>query len=426
MLMKKSFYNNYICKRENEDVLVFNSKSGAITWMRENLVKKLQENTVDIEEEFIDALYQNGFVIDNDVDEINSTIMMVKQNILNPNPRSIAFVIIPTQACCFKCCYCFESGINSQRASKSVMLDILKYIRQQVELKRSIKILDIKWFGGEPLLCKDYIDSFSKEIINFCSNKGIKYNAGIITNGLLIDKDTLDMFHQNRIKRIQITLDGDEEFYCKYKGASQEQFQKVYKNILMCCSDGIHTTVRFNVSRENQNSVLEVLKKLCSEESFNGNVYPAMIFRDNKDGDFYTPLSLKEFQDFKEKFVNIIHGYGMRYTLAKNHSMPKRLPCGLMKCNNCVIGVNGELYRCEHHVGRKDLVIGNIKDGFYRNCVDMNFLTFDLPDKCKKCKIMPICLSGCVNDRINGVEIDCDVQKKEVYNSVKEVSTTVI
>ena len=75
--------------------------------------------------------------------------------------------------------------------------------------------------------------------------------------------------------------------------------------------------------------------------------------------------------------------------------------CGLFKLHNLTIGPNGELYKCEHHVGQKDRIIGNIAYGYNYNDFMLNFIKNDIRGKCKTCKIFPLCLGGCPAQKLD-------------------------
>ena len=78
----------------------------------------------------------------------------------------------------------------------------------------------------------------------------------------------------------------------------------------------------------------------------------------------------------------------------------------LRKCTTCLsvcapnfcIGPNGELYRCEHFLGLKDKIVGDVFSGRFYTEAETKYLTFTHLDKCLRCSIFPICMGGCMND----------------------------
>ena len=61
---------------------------------------------------------------------------------------------------------------------------------------------------------------------------------------------------------------------------------------------------------------------------------------------------------------------------------------------------------------------GDVINGFYRNELDYMFVLGDLPDKCQKCSIMPICMGGCSSDRILHQKfVNCDYMKRKLVEN---------
>ena len=58
--------------------------------------------------------------------------------------------------------------------------------------KEQLKHLDVSWYGGEPLLATEVIYNLSDRLICLCEKHGIEYNSYMISNGSLLDDETLD------------------------------------------------------------------------------------------------------------------------------------------------------------------------------------------------------------------------------------------
>lgn len=69
--------------------------------------------------------------------------------------------------------------------------------------------------------------------------------------------------------------------------------------------------------------------------------------------------------------------------------------------NNQVIGPNGEIYKCEHHVGQENKIIGDLVHGLNYSDFLMKFIANEPLEQCKSCKIFPICLGGCPAHKID-------------------------
>lgn len=99
------------------------------------------------------------------------------------------------------------------------------------------------------------------------------------------------------------------------------------------------------------------------------------------------------------------------------HLMPKvlRTFCGMENCMQYVIGADGELYKCEHSVGKQNEIVGDISVGPYFSDLEMLFYS-SIPQKCieEVCPFLPMCLGGCANERLHNKHIrDCKQIKEK-------------
>ncbi|MDR0659938.1 MAG: 4Fe-4S cluster-binding domain-containing protein [Prevotellaceae bacterium] len=107
--------------------------------------------------------------------------MLLRHDIAN-----IALTVVPTQACNFKCTYCYESSRPNNYMNKEVADKLVKYI---ASMSDRLDFLQISWYGGEPLLAINQIVSLTKEFekLNIKS-----YMASIVTNGYLLNNRNPD------------------------------------------------------------------------------------------------------------------------------------------------------------------------------------------------------------------------------------------
>ena len=69
------------------------------------------------------------------------------------------------------------------------------------------KFVRIEYFGGEPLLNKNFISKLASEL----NLRKIPFTASITTNATLINENILTLLYQSNVKVFQITIDGVEE-----------------------------------------------------------------------------------------------------------------------------------------------------------------------------------------------------------------------
>lgn len=66
--------------------------------------------------------------------------------------------------------------------------------------------------------------------------------------------------------------------------------------------------------------------------------------------------------------------------------LPKvlRTFCGMENCTQYVIGPDGELYKCEHSVGKPDEIVGDVYTGSYYSYMEMVSILKYQKSVCKK------------------------------------------
>jgi uncharacterized protein len=103
----------------------------------------------------------------------------------------VGITICPTLACNFECPYCFATR-GQGKMSAQVQDDVVALAERMLDASHA-KELTITWFGGEPLLAPDIIESLSERLMALADEKGCGYTAGIITNGYLLTQKIVDL-----------------------------------------------------------------------------------------------------------------------------------------------------------------------------------------------------------------------------------------
>mgnify|MGYP004636298981 CR=1 FL=1 len=424
MKYKKSMYNIFIVTRKNGDALYYNSASGSVSWLNKDIQEAFATNDISqIEgQDYFSALLKNGFVINTEINEYTRYLFKSMEFIMESNSDFVSYTIALTMNCNLKCIYCFESGRNHGSVSADMLDDIYTFITCQIiTLKK--RRLHITWFGGEPLLTYNLLIRLSTKIVLFCEENHVEYDASIITNGILLSEEKIDeLVSIHKIKNIQITLDGDIDFYTKYKKASIAQFNKVIHNIkLLGENNKVNLTLRLNTCEDNKESIINIVEKITANKKFHCYLYAGRMM--NYGLNSFEEMEEKNFFEFEKRINHIASKYPEYMSITQKRLHPKGANCGALSCNTCVIDAMGKLYRCEHHINNPEFIIGDVKKGFYRNDIDSCFLFNNYLSKCKECCVFPICMGGCTSDRlIYKKNVNCEVVYNRVINNVKIIS----
>ena len=162
----------------------------------------------------------------------NVSVGKVGKNILS-GAENATLVFVLTNACNYRCGYCYEN--KSLSASLS-----LSYFRDAFSLDTILKVYEIfcqyngmperiVFFGGEPLIKKDLIYDFVNALIK-TGDKVPKFD--MITNASLLEGEIRD-FVLEYFSAVTFSLDGGKEIHDSYRkdAAGNGTFDSIVENI---------------------------------------------------------------------------------------------------------------------------------------------------------------------------------------------------
>ena len=408
--MKKSMF---VTERlqSNGDCVLFCAETASIIVLNPKALELWNNNQWEQFPNF-EEMVKLKFVISDDEDQlaVQSQIRnFVKES---RSVKTMNFVIAPTLLCNARCSYCFEKNTNKKRMDTNTENAMVKFITSIME-EFNVQRIAIAWFGGEPLLEKKLIRRVSHKLIAKVGENN--YNASITTNGSLIDENTIELFNECKISSVQITLDGVEEQYNRIKNyinPDKFNYQTVIKNIERCCKNGIFVTIRLNISKENYNDVRLVLAELGNkfcEYRKKMHVYVFPIMGNKNDSSLYSYDSPELKEAMGEIYKQLFElGYKTSYKSLGFKVRP--VHCSAFRYHSYSIDPDGNIFRCEHHLGQKEWAVGNVFNGVDENSPKFKYwINSKISKKCENCKILPMCQGGCTIAK--GTNLDtCSIQ----------------
>ena len=377
-------------------------------------------NGVDDNTDYFQILRDNGYIVDSRFDELGKVLFDEKATMLNDEPIGMHYTIAPGLGCNYNCSYCFEKDrkIHTEM-TRDMQIKLCDFIINAAEKNKNLQQIGITWFGGEPLLYMDTISFISTRIMTYCRERGIRYNAGLVTNGRFLDPINAAMLQGFNVTSVQLAIDGTKDYYVRKKGALPEDFDATINNVV-ASSDILPITVRINVS-DNYDEALKLTEYLLTNNKLDGKIqiYIAHV-RDYDEEDMdKEQQSHKRFLSMEKRYFELF-GKGKKYSLESlSYIKPKRrcTTC-LSVCNpNYCIGPEGELYRCEHHFGKTEHIVGTIESGRFYAHDEVYYLKHLHPAKCEECQIFPVCLGGCMNDvKAGKTALSCELFRERLFD----------
>ena len=319
--------------------------------------------------------------------------------------QGISLTICPTMGCNFDCPYCFENHRQS-RMSPEVQDNVIALAERMLDAAGT-KNLRVTWFGGEPLLASDILESLSLRLIELVQKRGGQYTASVITNGYLLTKENIEMLDRVQVKDCQVTIDGlgDTHNATRHLAGGGPTFDRIVDN-LKNHRIPFHVNIRHNVHTGNQSEIDELkafVRQIAAESGNNLSYYLA-------------PVLCSTVADARGKQVRLLCGsvageVGILQEAHRFHSGRGHF-CGAQSLWHVGIDDQGRLYKCWESVDKPKFSFGLAHDWDPKNPLEtanhIDNLTRYLntcgpvPDEeCKECVWLPMCSGGCPNKRLH-------------------------
>jgi len=423
--MYKPSYYNVTTKADDNGHLIYNMVTRALIYLKNVHFKKCtflfdEKHSIPSDHEAIRSLSEVGCIVPKDFDELKYFENKFKESI--SQTKLLAFTIIPTLDCNFKCKYCYQVRRKSE-ISRNVLSNIEKTIRIKLN-EGKVRTIHIDWIGGEPLLEKDKILFFQNRIQKLCSKFDVKFYSSISTNGYLLSKKTIDDLFTAGIKKVNVTLAGDLKNHnlVRSHNKNTDSFQTVYSN-LQKIDSRFTLMLNIDVSAKNYLSIptlLEHIKANSIQAKYAINFNRIESFSANPCGEL--EMSIPEFMQIYFNLLRKVFRCGLPMANNSRFGVNSYSYCGVQLKNNFIVNWDGKTYKCSEFGKLHENSIGNIdKNGFLhfesKELKKWQFNPFH-HEQCRNCNILPYCFGGCSQKRNRGKNF-CPEEKEYLPELLK-------
>ena len=362
--------------------------------------------------DYAEFLVKNYFLVPEDFDEESLVNIMRERQQLPIIPGYLdhpnKFVILTTTRCNARCFYCYE--MNSKNKTHMTIETAEKIAKYIMEVTPKDKLVELNWFGGEPLYNMDVIDIITSRI----GSAGFKYKSSMISNCYLFDEKAVQKAVNHwQLTNVQVTFDGTESVYNNIKNYiykdGESPYYKVIENVKTLLKYGINVSARLNCDHHNAENLEELIKELNHhfKEYGNFSIYVWPLFE----------IGFTRSSEEKEILYNSVtklekmlidYGYPIGH---RAHNGIKGRHCMVDSGDSVVIYPRGDIGMCEHYIDRN--FISHIDNPYEK---DMNIVKswrnyVEYTELCKDCPIYPICLKmkGCPD------EVPCEKFQKNYW-----------
>lgn len=335
--------------------------------------------------------------------------------------------------CNLRCRYCFadEGAYHSEREFMSE-LTAKRAIDFLIENSGNRKVLEVDFFGGEPLMCLETI----KNVVYYAKEKaeavGKKFLFTTTTNALLLNDDAIKFFNEE-MENVVLSLDGRKEVHdaIRKTKSGKGSFDLVIGNIkkFVAARGDKHYYVRGTYTAKNLDFANDVL--FLADNGFDSiSMEPVVTDIDDLQiKEEHIPQILSEYERLCDEYLKRYErGEGFNFfhfnvDLEGGPCLSKRVSaCGAGN-EYFSVAPNGDIYPCHQFVGNEKFKMGNVYEGsldgsirsvFAENCLFTR-------SKCSDCFAKYICSGGCSANNYNFTGdmnepygITCEMMKKRI------------
>lgn len=363
----------------------------------EDLLKNINRGEYSPEDiSVICELLSKRIIISDDMNEMD--YLAYKENQIRYQSDTFHIMILVTNGCNFRCEYCVQEHANVSLTDSSAD-KIISLIRNRA---KQVKRVKITWFGGEPLLQYKRINQMMEDIIEIGEQFNCIIEAGIVSNGFLLNQEMIKRFKKLHVNMMQITLDGDRETHNKrrYLSNGEETYDTVVHNIQILLENEIPVLLRINIDENSYQSATDVLDIIPKE--YRGMVSVSV-------SNFYqTEKKVSPYEIYK-KAIKMGYRYPNRFNVF--------MACQTCLMNGIIVDASGDLIICAN-ADKEDKKLGFIDaDGNIRiqnSAVYYKLKTVSALQNpaCKECEQLPFCIGTCKygryknNDKCIGMKND--------------------
>lgn len=289
--------------------------------------------------------------------------------------------------------------------SDGVAEQIIAFVGRQAP---HLSSLSVEWYGGEPLLCLDRIQSLTAGLKGVLT-KDCKYSAAMVTNGYFLTADVAETLKNCDVRQVQVTIDGSKKDHDSRRipANGSPTYELILQNV-EDCADIINISIRVNVDKSNigaADELLDQLEKRGLKNKVGFYLAPVDDINETCTNDIHC-MTMREFSEEEVAFCRSAVARGFSVVPARGFSPSI---CGAVTANSYVIDPLGDLYKCWDEIGDIDRKVGSVMEGgsiVRRNLV--RWLNYEPTSKeCLACNVFPMCMGGCPHHVLDGGSHQC-------------------
>jgi len=423
---------------------LYNSKTGAVVCAdveeAGKLLSVLEDPVGNSESSFLPALVSQGFVVRDNCDELSD--IRKWSNAFLSDERLLHLTMLPAEACNFACPYCFQYNKRHLFMKPWVYdaaLELIKRSAAENQSRGQRTHIKISWFGGEPTLAAPKIMAFQSRLRALSAKCDLDVKCTMVTNGYLLTSSLFKKLLDVNIREFQVTLDGDNTTHDQLRTLKNGKptFNAIYENLKRISQ--LPNEVQFKMTIR-----VNFLRTTIAAARNMTDMFVADFGHDNRFQIYCRPVyhfdtARDDIQTLASNICSIDEGIGLQRALAKMVMeqlkvstpgglfdplpMPTPAWCPCERKYSYVIGADGLLFPCDNLIGDENYTIGHLsEDGtpLYNSRATLWKGDCLSDNDCLTCKLLPVCMGGCLRARIISKRQPCFWSESEILRSLQE------
>jgi len=372
-------------------------------------------------------LLKKGYIVSSETDE--GARWDIRYGMQQYRSDTLQLILLSSEDCNLRCVYC------SQEFKRDVMLPRVRDgIRNLVNSRiASLRMLQISWFGGEPLLGYEAIEELAPYFQKLSLDHGVTFYSEITTNGYLLTPERSRKMLDWGIVNYQITIDGsplEHDRHRPLKGGGATFHQIIDNVVAMKEHRGrfkIHLRVNFDRTTAGKlDPLFSLLRaRIGDDDRFQMRFAPVGKWGGANDDELDT-CGLREGITTWMELTDQARSTGLKVEEYGRFLDPGSGPCYATRPNSFVIGADGKLMKCTRVLDTDPSnIVGHIhKDGTTE--IDDDRLSawikpyYRSDPMCNKCFFVPLCQGAkCPLPRVQTGDRPCPSQKTLIRETLQ-------
>jgi uncharacterized protein len=271
-------------------------------------------------------------------------------------------ILMPTEACNFRCTYCYEDFKLKRMAP-----DVVRGVKNLLGARAAeLTQLDIAWFGGEPLLARDVIEDVMQHVLALQrEHPRLRVRSDITTNAWHLTRPVFERLLELGVVRYQISFDGPREHHDRKRmlASGGGTFDRVWENVcaLRKSPGDFRIIVRIHADRDN----VDLLRGFLDEcrTAFAGDPRFEVFLRNLSRLGGPNDAALNVFEHAEDAIaMRALEHYARDRDLAQHDVKASAAICYASKANSFLVRADGRLNKCTQALEHPANQVGRIRE----------------------------------------------------------------